>query len=63
MARFSVPLDVMIEAESAEAAFAYVRTHFTVTDNYALAHGGRRDDEHFYVLPPVELEEAETVFQ
>ena len=62
MARFKVALEVEVEAESAEAAFAYVRSYCTITDEYAARHGS---PSHFafYVLPPEELKEGEVVLQ
>jgi hypothetical protein len=63
MARFSVPLEVEVEAENADAAFAYVRTYYTVTDHYALARGGEAGDVQFMVQEPQELREDEFVIQ
>jgi len=62
MPRYKVALEVEIEAESAEAAFAYVRSYATITDEYAAQHGTQSQFE-FYVLPPEELAEGELVIQ
>lgn len=63
MPRYSVPLEVEIEAEHEHAAFAYVRTYYTVTDNFAVDQGGKRDDVEFYVGEATELKDDEFVIQ